>query len=271
MEGIVSMKKTIVCMLACLTLLIAAGCKSPEEITQNPPEQRTSQEIVLKQETQEEQRTLSVSGNGEVDVKPDVATVRLSVFVQAKTAEEAQTQNSEKMTAVLDVIKSMGVQEKDIQTQDISVYPVQDYEKNPPAITGYAATNTITVEIYDMDKTGELITAATQAGVNEVLSVDFKLQDESKFYQQALQSAVADAQEKAQAMADAAGVELDGPLDMQESGSVSAPQYMMEAPAADKAEESVNTPVQSGEITVAAQVSIVYKLKIPATPKPVQP
>lgn len=265
------MKKTIVCLMACLTLLVVAGCKSPEEITQNPPEQRTSQEIILKQETQEEQRTLSVSGNGEVDAKPDVATVRLSVFVQEKTAEEAQTKNSEKMTAVLDVIKAMGVLEKDIQTQSIGVYPVQDYEKNPPVITGYTATNSITVEIHDMDMTGELITAATQAGANEVLSVDFRLQDETKFYQQALQSAVADAQAKAQAMADAAGVELDGPLDMQESGSVSAPQYMLEAPAADKPEGSVNTPVQSGEITVAAQVTIEYKLKIPTTPKPTQP
>ncbi len=271
MEGIVSMKKTIVYVMACVTLLMVAGCKSPEEITQNPPEQRTSQEIVLKQETQEEQRTLSVSGSGEVNAKPDVATVRLSVFVQAKTAEEAQTQNNEKMTAVLDVIKSMGIPEKDIQTQDVSTLPVQDYEKNPPVITGYTATNTITVEIYNMDQTGELITAATQAGANEVLNVDFRLQDESKFYQQALQSAVADAQAKAQAMAEAAGIDLDGPLSMQESGNISSPQYSLESPAGDKAENSINTPIQSGEITVTAQVAIQYKIKIPATPKPVQP
>lgn len=265
------MKKTIVCLLACLTLLAVAGCKSPEEITQNPPEQRTSQEIILKQELQEEQRTLSVSGSGEVDAKPDLATARFSVFIQAKTAEEAQAKNSETMTAVLDAIKSMGVLEKDIQTQEISVYPVQDYEKNPPAITGYTATNTISVEIRNMDKTGELITAATQAGANEVLSVEFKLQDESSFYQQALQSAVADAQAKAQAMAEAAGVELDGPLDMQESENVTSPQYMMETPAADKPEGTINTPVQSGQITVTAQVTIEYKLIIPATPKPIQP
>ena len=258
------MKKTFLYALTGLALLFAVGCKTPEEISQNPPEQRSSQEIVIKQELEKEQRTMTVSGNGKVEVKPDVATVRLSVVVQAKTAEEAQAQNSEKMTAVIEAVKSFGVAEKDIQTQQISVYPEQDTNKTPPVITGYTATNSIAVEMRNMEKTGELVTAATQAGANEVLGVDFKLEDESKSYQQALASAVADAQAKAQAMADAAGVVLDGPLSMQESGNITFPQYGMAA-AGEKSDTAVNTPVQTGDITVTAQVSIQYSLKIPAT------
>lgn len=263
------MKKTFLYAMAGLSLLFAFGCKTPEEISQNPPEQRSSQEIVIKQELEKEQRTMTVTGNGKVEVKPDVATVRLSVVVQAKTAEEAQTQNSEKMTAVIEAIKVLGVAEADIQTQQISVYPVQDNNKTPAVITGYTATNSIAVEMRNLNKTGELVSAATQAGANEVLGVDFKLEDETKSYQQALASAVADAQVKAQAMADAAGVLLDGPLSMQESGNVVFPQYSMAPAAEDKATGAAETPVQTGDITVTAQVSIQYSLKIPVkTPAP---
>lgn len=269
------MKKALLCILLCIMLSAAAGCKSPEEINQAEQQQKpgTQQEIVIKQELETEQRILTVAGNGNVDAQPDVATVQLSVFVQSKTVEEAQTQNSQQMEAVLAAIKTMGIKDENIQTQEVTIYPIQDYDKNPPAITGYRATNTITVEIRDVKITGELIAAALQAGANEILNVEFHLLDETEAYQEALAAAVADAYAKAQVMADTAGVDLDGPLLVQEGASniQNANDNLRFAAAeqpADADSGTAITPIQAGQITVSAQVTIQFKLNWPSvTPK----
>ena len=265
------MKKTLVCILLCIMLSAATGCKSPEEINQTEQQKpSTQQEIVIKQELEAEQRVLTVTGNGKVDAPPDIATVQLSVFVQSKTVEEAQNQNTQQMEAVLAAIKTMGIKDENIQTQEVTIYPIQDYDKNPPVITGYRATNAVTVEIHNIKITGELIAAALQAGANEVLSVEFHLLDETEAYQEALAAAVADANAKAQVMAETAGVDLDGPILVQECASniQNANDNLRFAAAEQPADADAGTavtPIQAGQITVSAQVTIQFKLSWPST------
>ena len=267
------MKKAIVCILMCALLVaIVTACKSPEEINQAVQQQnKDPQQIIIQQPVQPEERLLTVTGKGKVDEQPDVATIQLSVYVQAPTAEEVQTQNSVLMEAVITAVKSLGVVEKDIQTQEITVYPIMDNAKNTQEITGYSATNSITVKLRDVKKTGELVTAATQAGANEVTSINFQLLDETAAYQQALADAVADANAKAAVMAEAAGAQLDGPMTVQEGTSYTTDmgEQLRYAAGEAQANTGVNTPVQAGQLTVSAEVTVQFKLKWPAaTPAP---
>lgn len=266
------MKKAIVFTLLCVLIAAVVSCKSPEEINQAVQQQnKDPQQIIIQQPVQPEERLLSVTGKGKVDAQPDIATIQLSVYVQAATPEEAQTQNSILMDAVITAVKGLGVAEKDIQTQEITVYPIMDNPKNTQEITGYSATNSITVKLQDVKKTGELVTLATQAGANEVTSINFALLDETAAYQQALADAVADANAKASIMAQAAGAQLDGPMVIQEGTSYTTNmnEQLQYAAMPAKTDTDVTTPVQAGQLTVNAEVTVQFKLKWPAaTPAP---
>ena len=267
------MKKVIACILLCGMLVIGLGaCKSPEEINQTVQQQpKDPQQIIIQQPIPPEARLLTVTGKGKVEAQPDIATIQLSVYVQAATAEEAQNQNNVKMDAVLTAIKALGVAERDIQTQEITVYPIMDNTKNTQEITGYSATNGITIKLRDVKKSGELVSAATQAGANEITSINFEVLDETAAYRQALSAAVEDANAKAAIMAKAAGADIDGPMTVQEGTSYTADMSgnMRYAAAGMSADSGTTTPVQAGQLTVSAEVTVQFKLKWPAaTPAP---
>lgn len=271
-------RAALLCVAIGLTLFGLASCKTPEEISyqqslQNP---KTTQEIVIKQELEAEERVLSTTGAGKVDVDPDIATVRLSVHVQAATAEEAQQHNSELMKAVLTQIKSNGIADADIKTQAITVLPVQENVKGATEITGYSATNTVSLKIRNVKKTNEVIDAAVKAGANVVLPLEFYLIDETKAYQQALALAVEDAYTKANIMAKAAGFELNGPKIVHENYDVAqnAPDVLLyegvvPGQPLEEGDNSPAVPMQAGQLTVNAQVTIDFHIKWPpsATPK----
>jgi len=269
------MKKAVFCIASAAALVLSlTACKSPEEISQasQPQQQSQPQQIVIKQEVEPEERTLSVNGTGKVEAKPDLATIQLSVYVQAQTSDAAQTDNSAKMDAVIKAVKALGVEEKDIKTAEVSLTPLQGSSKNRQEITGYGATNTITVKLRDTAKAGQLVADATAAGANQVMGMTFDLEDETPAYRQALAMAVADAAEKAKIMAEAAGAELDGPILVQENGRSVTPMNETSMRMAAAADAESPAPVQSGQLTVSAEVTVQYKLKVAAapaeTPKP---
>lgn len=270
-----SMKKWLVvgcCLLFILTAIL--GCKSPDQVEQDVRDSKTTQEIVFKQELEREVRTAKVIGVGKVVVTPDVATVELSVSVQAPTAEEAQQRNSEQMAAVLEVIKQRGIRDENIKTQEVAVYPVQDTEKNAAEIIGYSASNTINIRIHRVNATGEVVAAAMQAGANELLHVEFHLLDETEAYKEALIAAVEDAQQKAEVLVGPLGADLNGPGFVTESTNFSQDSNNIVRYETQITGEQVDgssileTPLQAGQITVMAEVTVEYMLKYPATPVP---
>lgn len=276
-------KKKIAWLLACAAVLcmLLMGCKTQEDIDRQMQQaiqnasKSSSQEIVIKQELAREERLLNVTGTGKVDAEPDLASVMLSVYVVAETAEEAQASNSALMAEVLAAIKAMGITDQNIKTQEISVFPLHDNTKAVTEVTGYSATNTITVKLHNVKRTGDLVTAAMQAGASEVLQIEFQLLDETAAYQQALSEAVEDANNKAAIMAEKAGVELRGPMLIVEDIEVmqNMADVLLYESAITNAQTQgdgtvTSTPVQAGQITVTAQVRIDYSLLWPATPTP---
>jgi uncharacterized protein YggE len=203
-------------------------------------------------------KTITVTGTGYVYAEPDIAKITIGVTTESDTSTGAMSKNADQMSAVMSAVKSAGIPAKDIQTTRVAVDPVYNYNSPKPKITGYRATNTITVTVRDTSKVGPVIDAAYKAGANDINGVNFMLSEDrsANVYKQALDKAIAEGSGKAKAIAGAAGISNPQLKSISESASYSPPVPMYEARAADSA--GAATPISTGEQRVQATVTMVY-------------
>ena len=148
------------------------------------------------------QTLLEVQSTGQSYVAPDQATLTGGVVTFATTSREAADSNARAMAQVVAALKKAGVAPRDIQTQSVSLDPQSNYDRQgaePPRITGYQASNAVTVRVRDVTKASELLTVLFEAGANDVNGPFFSIEDDSA----AVAKARADAVSKAKAEADA--------------------------------------------------------------------
>jgi uncharacterized protein len=211
-------------------------------------------------QTNPESRLLTVTGEGEVKAKPDQASLSAGVVTEGKTAAAALAANSRAMNAVFDTLKRLGIPERSIQTSEISVQPQYPNDSRVPRrITGYQASNTVSVTVDDLDKLGPALDALASSGANSLGDIGFGLRDPKPLEAQARTAAVRDATQKAETMARAAGVSL-GPIAWIAEGAGAEPVPLgrrMLAPMAMKEA----TPVAAGEETVSATVTISWEIR----------
>ncbi len=125
-----------------------------------------------------EPATLSVNGEGRVDVAPDIATIRVGVETQGETAAEALEANSAAAAEMIATLKDAGVEARDIQTGQLNVQPVHaDMQRTRPGespeITGYRVVNEVAVTVRDLDALGGLLDRVVGAGANRVNAIGF--------------------------------------------------------------------------------------------------
>lgn len=201
---------------------------------------------------------LTVTGEGQARIAPDMASIQLGVSTQAETAAEAMAQNSEQQRAVIDALTGAGIAEDDIQTSGLNLNPLMQYgDGQALTVTGYQAVNTVQVRVSELERLGEVLDAIVGAGANEIGGISFTREDGADAQDEARRDAVADARRKAELLAEAAGVDL-GPIltlrDVQTGGGGPRPMMRMEAAMAD------SVPVQPGQVEMAAQVEIDFAL-----------
>jgi len=205
------------------------------------------------------EHTISVSGTGRVLVDPDLADLRLGVTIEKPTVKEAREANATAMSAVIDSLRKLGVAEKDIQTSTLSLQPVYDYRADgqQPRLIGYNLTNAVAVTIRDLDKVGDAIDAALQAGATTLDGVTFRVEDQAAAEKQAREAAMSEAKAKAQTLASAAGVSIGGVASISETVSpIPYPVYY--GGARDEAAANPSTPVEAGTNEVSVSVTVVY-------------
>ncbi|MEQ1931960.1 MAG: SIMPL domain-containing protein [Parvularculaceae bacterium] len=207
-------------------------------------------------------RTIVVSGLGEVTGTPDMAVLSIGVDSQAPTAAAALKDNGVKMNATIARLKARGVAEKDMQTQSLSVNPLYKYDNNgsAPRITGYQASNILSVKLRDLGAAGSVIDDAVSDGANNLGGISFTFADAKPLMDKARTAAVEDARRRAELLAKAAGVGLGLVLQINDgyaAAPVPGPMYRMDAMAA----EAKSTPISAGEATISANVTIVYEIK----------
>lgn len=206
---------------------------------------------------------LSVQGTGDARVTPDEATVRLGVFAQQPTARAAQDQVSRTAQAVLEAVRRLGVAPEQIQTSELSLGPVYDQprEGGEPRVSGYNASNVVSIRLEKLDQVGPVIDAGLGAGANRLEGVAFGLRDDAAARASALTAAVAKARSKADALARALRVRLVEVVEVTEGGvSVFTPNYARGGVAMAADAMMASTPVSSGQVEVQANVTLRYRI-----------
>jgi uncharacterized protein len=212
--------------------------------------------------------TLTVTGHGTVNARPDRGIVQLGVEAQGDTAESAQQGVNGSMQKVVGAIQKLGIEAHSIQTTGIRLTPVYaaqtpGKESEPPHILGYRASNTIRVELSDLGLVGKVIDAGTQAGANRVEGISFEVQNDSEYRAQALAVAAKKARNEARALANALGIKL-GPVWKVNQVAVSAPRpmYSYGAYGGGARFAAVATPVEPGQIAIEASVTVAYRTEM---------
>lgn len=200
-------------------------------------------------------RQLTVNASGSVYAAPDQATVQLGVTSQASTAADALKQNSADTTAVIDAIKKLGVDAKDISTSNFNVYPT--YDTAGTRINGYQVNNSVTVVIRDISTSGTILDQVVTAGANNISGLNFGIADASQYQADARQKAIEEARAKAEAMAKAAGVTLGDVISINESVNYQ-PELYARGMVADAA---MAVPVEAGQQEISVSVTLVYEIR----------
>jgi len=200
------------------------------------------------------EKLVTVTGEATVAVAPDSAMIRIGVSSQDKTAREASDANARQMTAVLVAIKGNNIADRDIQTSRLSLQPQYDPNKSGTArLTGFQATNQVTVKIRDIANLAAVLDSAIAAGANEMSGIEFIVSEQSKLLDHARDDAIADAHRKAELYAKAAGSRLGHVVAISEEGSTPPPRPM-------QALRAGAVPISPGEQTLRAAVTVSYEL-----------
>ena len=246
--------------IACLTLvLITLGVTSctPDFYPAATPETGAgSRSIISSQAT-----GVWVSGEGRVSVVPDVAILSLGVEFQAPTVAEAQGEAAKAMEAVLDELKAHGVLGKDIKTQQYTISPVRRWHEDKEILLGYRVTNMVSVKIREIDAAGAIIDAVAAVGGDaiRISSVNFTVDDPSAYYAEAREKAMADAQKKAEQLADLADIFLGDPIYISEGLGYIPRSYDIRAEAGAPMPAPA-TPITPGEMEIFLTVQVVYEI-----------
>jgi uncharacterized protein len=200
------------------------------------------------------EKLVTVTGEATIAVAPDSAMIRIGVSSQDKTAREASDANARQMTAVLVAIKGNNIADRDIQTSRLSLQPQYDPNKSGTArLTGFQATNQVTVRIRDIANLAAVLDSAIAAGANEMSGIEFIVSEQSKLLDRARDDAIADAHRKAELYAKAAGSRLGHVVAISEEGSTPPPRPM-------QALRAGAVPISPGEQTLRAAVTVSYEL-----------
>jgi uncharacterized protein len=208
-------------------------------------------------------RTIEVAGNGEAQAMADPATLAVAIETQGPTAAEAASRNASLAQKVVEALKAKLGDKGKISTGGYTLDPEYNEprrENEKPMITGYRAQNSITVETGALELLGPLIDAAIDAGANRVNALDFSLRDDTKARTEAIAKAAKDAQSQAQALAASLGVKL-GPIVKASTVAQVRPILGTGVRFAAAMATSAPTPVQPGEVTVPATVSLTYEIQ----------
>ena len=197
---------------------------------------------------------ITTRGLGTVTRTPDTVTIVIGVQTRAQSAKAALDANTDKATALINVLKSKGVAPADLQTSELSVNPTSDSATG--RITGYEVTNQVTAKLHDIGAAGGLIDAAGEAAGDAVRlqQLSFSIADDSAARAQARANAVRQAQAHAKQMADGAGVRL-GKIRSITEVPVSPP-----GPLGRDAAAAAPVPIEAGTQQLTVMVEVVYAI-----------
>lgn len=222
------------------------------------------------------QSTVSVSGKGEVVVKPDIATFGFGVTGESLSVGSAQKTVTDTTNAIFAYLKTAGVADKDVKTTGYTIYPRYEYGDSgvspaaayyPPTgkrtLAAYVVSETVEVKVRDIGNAGAIIGGLGELGATDISGLTFTVDDQTAVEDQARSLAIIDAEGRAKKLSDELGVKLVRVLSYSENGPY--PIYFAKAAAplgmGGAATDSAAPSVPSGENTVTSNVTITYEVR----------
>lgn len=234
-----------------LMIAVVALAVRPATVVGAPP--TTADEPAL--------HTITVSGTGTITIVPDTGHVSVGVTVSKPSVKAAREAAAKAMTGIITAVKALGIDEKDIKTVGLSLYP--QYNNNtPPKVVGYQMSQQVQITVRDIDKVGDVADAAMTHGATDANGIWFDVADPAKAMNDARAAAVTAAKASAGAMAGAAGVPLGAVVSISEPTAVSYPfPYAAMGGARESAADALTpTPVNPGTQDVSATVTVVFEI-----------
>lgn len=205
-------------------------------------------------------RQVTVVGSGEAKGTPDTVTVEAAITSVASDVSAAMNQTSERQQSVIDALVAAGLRKQDITTSGISLQP--QFATDGNTISGYQATNTLTVTVREIDNASRVLSLITSTGGNatRIDSVQLSIDDDTQLMKDARAAAFEDAKNRAQQYADLSGLELGKVLSISEvpGAAPPIPVPMPRGSMADMAAAPV--PIEPGQQTVSFNVTVMWEL-----------
>ncbi|MEO5612837.1 MAG: SIMPL domain-containing protein [Sphingomicrobium sp.] len=197
---------------------------------------------------------LDITATGEVTRVPDVAIISAGVVTRSPTATGAIQENADRMEKVRSALKRSGIADKDIQTSNISLNPEYRYENNqPPQLTGYTATNQVSIRFRDIRNSGRILDALVIQGANQINGPNLTIDKPEGALDEARAKAATAGRARAELYARALGMRVVRLLSVSESGGYSSPppMPMVMRAQADSAQSKIDPGEQQLQVTLA--------------------
>lgn len=205
---------------------------------------------------------LDVVATGEVTRVPDLARISAGVLTQAPTATAAIAQNAQQMASVRAALRRAGIADRDIQTSQISLNPDYRYAENrPPALTGYRASNEVSVRFRDIANTGKILDALVAEGANQIHGPMLELDKPAQALDEARIEALRTAQARAELYARALGKKVKRIVSISEAGGNFRPVPQSMAAEVRVTGGAASPKIDPGEHTVAVSLSVTFELE----------
>ncbi len=204
--------------------------------------------------------TFNVTGEGMVAAKPDIATLSVGILAQASTVKAAQDQINSNINRVSEAVKKLGVEQKDIQTQNYQINPTYDFQGSTQRISGYSASTNLSIKVRKIDQINQVIDEATANGANQVGNISFDVDEKAKLQNEAREKAVAEARKKAESAAKIAGFRLGRMVNYSESFDGGPGPIQLRTLAVPGGGEKVNTTIEPGSSEIKVVVTLSYEI-----------
>ncbi len=206
-----------------------------------------------------EQRTLSLSATGSVNVRPDTAHITVGVVSEAESARGALDDNNAAMATVIEALKERDIASEDIQTTNFSVHPRYQHfdDGKPSVISGYRVVNSIRITVREIGRLGEVLDKVVSFGSNQIGGISFSVSEPAALMDKARVQAIETARARAELYAQAAGTSVGEVLKIEEVNMDGAPEPRFRAMTA-QAEGDV--PIEAGETEIKVRVRVVWAL-----------
>ncbi len=206
--------------------------------------------------------TITISGEGKITSKPDIARISIGVISEGEDVQSTQERNTEQTNAIIASFKDFNISDDDVQTSNYQVFPQYDYDDGERKLRGYRVSQSLSVKVRDMAKIGDVLAKAGELGSNEIHGVTFDIDDPSALESQAREEAIDDAKAKADTLAKSLGVKVVRIVGFFEEGEGVPPTPVYRAYAEDAAAMAAPSPeIKPGSFDVTKSVSITFEIR----------